>query len=279
MKTDEHVKDQLVAYLSGNLDERGTASIAEHLGGCDACSRELESMRKVWLSLGNIPDEQPAARMAERFRESLIDYEATLRGSHPKGAHIASAPSRGWLDWISPRHPAVQFALVIILFVVGGVAGGLLGFRMGSGDVDAAGMVALREEVRSVNRLLIVSLLGQQSASGRLQGVSRSYRLDQSDPEVIDALLQTLNQDPNVNVRLAALDAVSRNINEPEVRDGLLRSLSDQSSPMVQLAVVDLVISRNMKESTEALRELLSKPGTNDVVKKRVEKAIQSLTI
>ena len=279
MNTDEHVKDQLVAYLSGNLDERGTAIIAEHLNGCDACSRELESNRKVWLSLGNIPDEQPAARMTERFRESLIDYEATLRGSHPKGAHLPSTPSRGWLDWISPRQPAVQFALVLILFAVGGIVGGLVGYRLGGNSPDVTGMVQLREEVRSVNRLLIVSLLGQQSATERLMGVSRSYKLEQADPEVTGALLRTLTQDPNVNVRLAALEAVSRNISQPGVREELLRSLTDISSPMVQLAIVDFVVHSNMKESAGVLADLLKKPGINEVVKTRIEQALQYLNI
>ena len=272
MKNEEHVRDLLVAYLSGNLDEQTTSRVAGHLGVCGSCGRELDSLRKVWLSLGSVPDEKADPRMAERFRQMLNDFG----GSDVSSAH---APARGWLDWISPPHPAVQFALVLVLFAVGGVAGGLVGYRMHGDSADATAMVQLREEVRSVNRLLIVSLLQQQSATERLQGVSRTYKLDQTDPEVTGALLQTLNQDPNVNVRLAALDAVSRRINQPEVREGLLRSLGNQSSPMIQLAVVDLVVRSGMKESTVALTDLMNKPGVNDVVKKRVEEALQQLNI
>ncbi len=134
-------------------------------------------------------------------------------------------------------------------------------------------------EASDPNAVLIVSLLGQQSATERLMGVSRSYKLEQADPEVTGALLRTLTQDPNVNVRLAALEAVSRNISQPGVREELLRSLTDISSPMVQLAIVDFVVHSNMKESAGVLADLLKKPGINEVVKTRIEQALQYLNI
>jgi len=291
MKETKHVRDQLVAYLSGNLDEKSTAHVAGHLGGCESCGRELESLRRVWLSLGKVPDEVPHTDLQARFDRTLgalVDPDgapspAVETGSAGKtgrrAAPVRTGPKTGWLDWISPRHPAVQFALVLVLFVVGGVVGGLLGYRMGTGSVDTAGMVQLREEVRSVNRLLIVSLLQQQSATERLQGVSWSYRVDQADPEVTRALLQTLDQDANVNVRLAALDAVSGSVDQPAVREGLLRSLTDNSSPMVQLAILDVVVHTDMKESAPALKSLLENPAVNKDVKARVEQALEYLNI
>jgi anti-sigma factor RsiW len=291
MTAENHVREELVAYLSGNLDERTTARVAEHLGGCESCGRELDSLRKAWLSLGSVPDEVPDPRMAERFRRTLDAFIASesagsreAREADGGRAHRATAPVRsvgkaGWFDWFSPPHPALQFALVLVLFLAGGIVGGMLGYRMGSGDVDTGGMVQLREEVRTVNRLLIVSLLQQQSASERLQGVSWSYKFDRSDPEVTGALLQALNQDPNVNVRLAALDAVSGSIDQPEVRAGLIHSLEHQTSPMIQLAVIDLVVRGGIKESTDALKKLKEAPGVNDVVKQRVEQALQHLNI
>jgi len=289
MKETKHVQDQLIAYLSGNLDEKSTALVAGHLGGCESCGRELESLRRVWLSLGKVPDEVPESDLQARFGRTLEALEASAgalsaatgtpdtRRPDRRGVPVHAGPKPGWLDWISPRHPAVQFALVLVLFAVGGVVGGLLGYRMGAGNVDTAGMVQLREEVRSVNRLLIVSLLQQQSAAERLQGVSWSYKVDQADPEVTRALLRTLDQDANVNVRLAALDAVSRSIDRPAVREGLLHSLTDNSSPMVQLAILDVVVHSDMKESVSALKSILENPTVNKVVKSRVEQALQYL--
>jgi HEAT repeat protein len=187
------------------------------------------------------------------------------------------APHTGLLDrlgWLIPRQPAVQFALVLGVLVVGGFIG--YGLRENGAKIDE--MAQLREEVRSVSRLLIVSLLQQQTAAERLQGVSWTYKVEDHDPEITGALLQALTADPNVNVRLAALDALSRNLGDPGVRGGLVKAIGKQSSPLIQLAIVDVVVKSDIKESGDALRQILGKPGVDATVRKRIEDALQQLT-
>jgi hypothetical protein len=48
--------------------------------------------------------------------------------------------------------------------------------------------------------------------------VSYSRREDQLDPQVMSALVHTLRYDGSVDVRLAALDALSRHGAQPQVR-------------------------------------------------------------
>jgi hypothetical protein len=272
MTMHEHIRNELAAFLSGNLDDVTAAAVREHLGSCAECSRELDDLRAVWQSLAKVPDELPDERLSGRFYDALAAYESTLRGA----ANRSVRPLPGWigrLGWLIPRQPAVQFALVLAVLVVGG----FIGYALRSNGAQHDELVQLREEVRSVNRLLIVSLLQQQSAAERLQGVSWTYRVDHADPEITGALLQTLSQDPNVNVRLAALDALSRNLDQPAVRGGLVKALENQSSPLIQLAIVDLAVQSDLKESGEVLRQILRKPGVNETVKKRIEDALQHL--
>ena len=58
--------------------------------------------------------------------------------------------------------------------------------------------------------MFALSLLQQQSASDRLRGVSYSYQMDKGDVQIREALLETLNSDSSVDVRLAAVDALRR---------------------------------------------------------------------
>jgi hypothetical protein len=57
-------------------------------------------------------------------------------------------------------------------------------------------------------RELVALTAGQQSASERLRGVSWANQVESSDGQVLAALLDSVNHDPNVNVRLAAADAL-----------------------------------------------------------------------
>jgi hypothetical protein len=100
----------------------------------------------------------------------------------------------------------------------------------------------LREEVRHTRQLVALSLLQQQSASERLKGVDWSNRMTRPDPQVLSALLHTVNYDQNVNVRLAALDALHQSANNEMVRRGLVESLDRQTSPLVQIALIDLLV-------------------------------------
>jgi hypothetical protein len=273
MNDHERFRNDLVAFLSGDLDDRTAAAVREHLAGCPSCSRELDSLRNVWQNLGRVPDEVPSPRVAERFYEMLNAAGRVEAYRHEPRAHARPGLIER-LGWLIPRHPAVQFALVLAVLVVGG----FIGYSLRENGAKADEMVQLREEVRSVSRLLIVSLLQQQTAAERLQGVSWTYKVQDNDPEITGALLQALSQDPNVNVRLAALDALSRNINDPGVRGGLVRALEKQSSPLIQLAIVDVVVKSDIKESGDALRQILRKPGVDKTVKQRIENALQQLT-
>src|SRR5207253_8403487 len=68
-----------------------------------------------------------------------------------------------------------------------------------------------------MKQMVVLSMLQQQSAGARLEGVTWSTRDQQLDPKVLSALLHTLRHDPSVDVRLAALDALSRHSAQPHV--------------------------------------------------------------
>jgi len=94
---------------------------------------------------------------------------------------------------------------------------------------------------------------------------------------VIGALFTTLNGDPNVNVRLATLDALVKLADEPKVREGLVRCIDLQESPLMQSAIADAMVKLQEKSSVMSLKKLLGKKGLNQMVKTNIEKSIQKL--
>jgi HEAT repeat protein len=125
---------------------------------------------------------------------------------------------------------------------------------------------------------MAVSLLDQPSAVERLRGVNWSARLKKPNEETLQALLNTLNRDPNVNVRLAAIDALYLFYNYPLVREGLLQSFAKQTSPLVQVALIDLIIEMRERRAIESLKQLIEENTLNPDVKQRAEQGIQLLS-
>jgi HEAT repeat protein len=122
-----------------------------------------------------------------------------------------------------------------------------------------------------------LSLMQQQSASERLRGVDYSYRIPQPDSQVLSALLHTVNYDQNVNVRLAALDALHQSAANQMVRRGLVESIERQTSPMVQIALIDLLVEIRDKEAADSLKNLTQEAGLNPEVRERVQWALGQL--
>ncbi|MEO8505460.1 MAG: HEAT repeat domain-containing protein [Acidobacteriota bacterium] len=136
---------------------------------------------------------------------------------------------------------------------------------------DADEMHALREEVRSLSHLVALSLLRNDSASDRLQGVSYGREMSASDPRVLTALVEAANRDPNDNVRLAAIDALKPLVGRREVRDRLLHGFDEQHSPLVQIALVDAVSASRDRDVSATLRGLLTHPKLDPAVRQRLE--------
>jgi HEAT repeat protein len=137
---------------------------------------------------------------------------------------------------------------------------------------------ALVDEVQTTRQSLAVSLIDKDSASERLQGINMSHTLVEPDDKLLDKLLSTLDSDPNVNVRLAAVEALYLFHDHPKVKKGLIDSLSQQSSPMVQAALIDLMVSIRERRAVDALKSLLEEEGVNPEIKDRAEQGIKRLS-
>jgi HEAT repeat protein len=179
----------------------------------------------------------------------------------------AERRQRFW--WV--RHPAFQAACAVAILVIGVAAGYLARGR------DTVEVSQLRGEVYNMRQLVALSLLQQQSASDRLRGVNFAYRVEQSDPQVLSALLTTVNHDPNTNVRLAAVDALRNFTDNPIGRKGLVQALAKQESPLVQIAIVDQIVELHEKSAVPEVKFLLASENLNPEVKQRAQWALKQL--
>jgi HEAT repeat protein len=128
-----------------------------------------------------------------------------------------------------------------------------------------------------MRQLVALSLLQQQSASERLRGVSWAYQVESSDTEVLSALVSAVNQDPNVNVRLAAVDALHPFASSPTTRNAVMQALPKQSAPIVQVALIDLLVDLKEREALKELERMASDTSLDAGVRQRAQWALEKL--
>jgi hypothetical protein len=252
----EEARTRFVDYWRGALVD-SAADFHAHLSSCERCRTEAEQLRDVWSALGEMPELDPSNQLRLGFYDSLRTWKQ--RESEKR--------QRFWWS----RHPAFQVAFALSILVAGIAIGR---FMM---PHDAGEVAQLRGEVNNMRQMVTLSLLQQQSATDRLRGVNWAYRVEQSDSEVLAALLTTVNHDPNTNVRLAAVDAMRNFSDSPVARKGLSQALAKQTSPLVQIAILDQIVELREKSAGPAVKFLLSSADLNADVKQRAEWALKQL--
>jgi hypothetical protein len=267
----EQIQQRLADLLTSGAEGLDDPEIARHLEGCAACRQEAVAIDYLWSGLSRIPAAPPdSAAMRGRFGSLLEGYE------HGRDGAQASARwerMNGWLARWWPRQPLVQLAAAAALVVLGIGVG-----RAGRAPAAPADDIAsLHGELREMRQMITLSLMQQQSASDRIKGVAWSSRLEEPGSEVVSALLDTLLHDPNVNVRLASIDALARFADQQQVRQGAVDALQSPSSPLVQIALIDFVVGAREKGSIDALRKLAADPALNESVRVRASQGLDRL--
>lgn len=262
----EDMQSRLPDYWARRLEGGGRIEVELHLGECESCRREAEVLERLWSGLGLIEHPEPSREMRSRFYHTLGAYQQGL-------AETPAKKSRDWFAWW-PKQPALQFGAAAAMLVLGVAAGYGLRPARASAPADVA---QLQGEVRQMRQLVALSLLQQQSASERLRGVNFAYQVDSGDEEVLDALLVRLQEDPNVNVRLAAVDAIRKFGKVKEARSGLVAALEDQTSPLVQVAIIDALTELKVRQAVPAIRALETESDIAPVVKERAKLAVSKL--
>lgn len=262
--------EMLSDYCERSLSTKDLAFAREHLELCPACKSDVE----MWQKLAALPSEQPSISSRARFEHMLSAYQ---EGRWEKSTFVPE--KKNWLAvWVrsSFSAPLTQSAFALCLLLVGFVAGER--FTTKPVNTPTPQLSAMQTELTNLRQMVALSLLEQQSASRRLEGVSYSTQVERPDPEISAALLHALRFDSSVDVRLAALDALKRYSHDPTVRQGLLTALQEQQSPLVQIALIDLFVDMRESDAKDHLRRIEQDAHANSSVRQRAQWGIQQLS-
>ena len=104
-----------------------------------------------------------------------------------------------------------------------------------------------------------------------------SSGLVSENKDVTDALLLTLNNDENTNVRLAALASLAEYAEDPAIREGLVSSITQQKSPLVMVAMAELMVELQESKAKKEFEPILNAENTPDDVKSALRQNLDKI--
>ena len=268
-------KTLLTLWLHDQLTDDERAKVDAHVASCAECQQELTTHEHLWELMEELPAPEPPAGTLVRFNAMLDVYKASGAGQG-RGMAIVTR-----IKQFFTLQPAFVMAYSLLLVVVGIGLGHWLNASTptpGAPSGDKKQLEELTAQISDMREMMMKSLLQNPSASERIRGVGYASEITRVNVGVIEALLTTLNNDQNVNVRLMTLEALTHYAADPAVREGLVASILQQESPLVQAALADVMLKLQEKNAVRPFKKLLQQKNLNSLVRTKIETAITRLS-
>ena len=255
---DEKLETQLIDYIDGKLSEAERKSVEQELMNNNEAFRLYEQLKEVIQVMNKAASLEPSPKLKQDF-DQLLKSEII---SHKRHKTIFFQPA------------FYRVAAAVALLIIGGG----IGFWISRQHDQQQEIVKIKEEMEATKLMMMSMIDNNQSASQRILGVNVALTIRNADDEVVKALAKRMNEDPNTNVRLAALDGLSKFHQEPHVRKILIESLSTQKDPMVQIALIQLMIEIKEKAVINDLKRIVDDEGTMNAVKDEAYSGLMKLS-
>lgn len=254
----EKLESMLIEYIDGTLDDKARTQVEQELER-NAHARTL--YQQLSAVIGKMR-EATQLEPGESLKRSFDHFLAQEIARKPEGRSVTMVPM------------FYRIAAGIIILMVVGVAA----YWIRRDLQNEARIAAMERELNEYKRQMKGLLDNEFSASKRMEGVSVAYEISKPDDEIVNVLVSTLNNDPNTNVRLAALDALSQFTKEDQVRNELIKSLSTQKDPVIQIALIQLMVKMKEKGVVKQLEKMTKDTKTMKAVRDEAYSGIFKLS-
>ena len=258
----------IVEYLFNNSKTADKSRMRKFLLENGVMEDELGAFERIAEQFYAMPEAEPGENMKVRFMQNLDEYKRSIAYKESRVKYIDSILERIWQPVLIKK-----LAYAAVLFVFGCLAG----YWYTSEIKYKTQLSSMISEMQDMQEVMMLTLIEQPSASDRLRAISISNQITKKDDKIINALLNTLNNDQNVNVRLMAVEALYNFADNPSVRIGLIESITKQESPIVQVALADMMVLLQEKGSVEQLKKLLDRNNLDESVETKLKNSIKLL--
>jgi hypothetical protein len=258
----EKLEGLLIDYIDNKLNTVDRQAVEQELVRNPEAYKLYEELKEVIHVMDRSARLEPSEKLKTNFEDFLQSEISATR----KTKTIFFQPA------------FYRAAAAVALLIIGGGIGFLISQQNDKRLDDIENQAKVNQLMIEQTRKMMAMMTNDQSASQRMQGVNVAMQLEKPADEIVKALVKTMNEDPSSNVRLAALDALSKFISEEGVRKELVSSLSKQKDPVMQIALIQLMVKMKEKGVVNDLRRIVDDAKTMQAVKDEAYSGILKLS-
>jgi hypothetical protein len=254
----EKLESLIIDYIDDRLDPSERQIVERELTSNADSYKLYAELKEVMDVMERAAKLEPSAGLRHSFDQML-------------GREI-KAVKKTKIVFFNPALYRVAAAVALL------VLGGSIGFWISKHNAQEERLLAIENEMRQTKLKMMAMLENEQSPSQRIMGVNVAVGIDKADKEIVNALLKAMNEDPNSNVRLAALEALSNFSDDVLVKRELVASLAKQTDPIVQIALIQLMVKMREKSVVKDLQRIIDDSGSMKAVKDEAYSGILKLS-
>lgn len=256
-KDREKLESLLIDYIDGKLNSVDKHYVEQELLKNPKSFKIYEELKEVVQLMNRKTAEAPTDKLRASFTAFLEDEIRANR----KSKVIALNP------WWYRVAAAVAFLVV-------GVS---LGYIISAHNQRKAEIARIEAENRKTTQLVSM-IANPESAGQRILAVKEAVEDEDLNKEILEALVKTLNTDPNPNVRMAALEGLRKFYDDPEVRKALVASLARQDDAVVQITLIQILVEMKEKGAVKPLKEMIQREELIPAVKDEAQMGVLTLS-
>lgn len=258
MKCNE-VENNIVDYVDNRLSAEHKELIEHHIASCDQCKMDYEETVKLLEEFNKETQQSPSLHLRSNFY-TMLEEEKKLVA--PKVVQLE-------VDQGFNYKIAFQIAASFLLLFLGFYVGNYTSNQKASVEI-----AALQEQTTELKENMMLALLDNRSASKRIQAVNYSEDFKQPDEKILQALIDRMHNDTNINVRLAAAEALSKYSETELVKKAFINALTTETDPSLQITIIQFLVEIQDERALEPMQQLLDQPETPDFVKEQANSGI-----
>lgn len=248
----------IIDYIDNKLNAAERREVETELVNNPKAKLMYDQLCELMGVMNRVAAQTPSEQLGQKFT-SLLNEEI----KHESGSRVR---------FLNPVIYRVAAAVALLMLGVGG------GYWISEQQKQRAELAAMRKEMEETRQLMLSMMGNDESASQRIKGLRVAQTLHEADDEIVKALVKTMNEDPNSNVRLAALEALQKFTADAKVRKILIGALSTQNDPIVQIALIQLLVEMKEKGVVEDLQKIVDDEQSIQAVKDEAYSGILRLS-